>query len=685
MKKQVIRQFPIFFIVNFTMALFFLFIYKMFRYDFKIDVFFLWLHDYTKIFAIYLSILFLAFISLIKVQITIFSVLKKRYSWAILLLKYLLIFLILMGASILTNYYLQYFQSLKDPILTVQWIGDKPNAFFAGVLYLLFIFFLIYALLGNVFISSFLTSVVLYIIGFTHYNKLKLRGEPLYPMDYKQFSQLKDVIPMIKEYLSINQLLLAVLFMLFVGILLFLLPKLNISFWTRGFIILVTLPMIYSFTFFPNTFMKSYLENSGVKVDKWNQPFNYQSNGFLFGFVSNIYNGGFEEPEGYSKQRVLKIAEKYVKKANKPTSEKTPNVVFLMSESFWDPTKLKIGFSDDPMKNIRTMMTQYPSGQILSPAFGGGTANVEFEALTGFTTSFLSEGILPYQDLVPNKTFIPTIVSDLENKGYRSLAIHPYNKIFYKRNLAYKTFGFDQFLDEETMNHTNRTRGGLITDESLTLEILDNITKQEKPLFVHAVSMQNHMPYAGNNYEGFSIGISGLRQESIWTIESYTEGIKRTDEAFKLLVEQLEKIDEPTIVVFWGDHLPILGENFSIYKESGYYEDIQGMDIKFFQTPLLIYTNFETAQKDLELISPFYLAPIVYEISDLEKPGYYNLLDQLYSEIPAMKGPTKIGADQKSLIKLTKKQKQLLEDYKMLEYDLLIGKQYSKDLLYPQN
>ncbi|MEH7356403.1 LTA synthase family protein [Neobacillus drentensis] len=686
MKKHFIQRIAAFIAVNSLFSFFLIFIGKMFRNEFKIEYIIHWMQEDTTKFAIYFFIFFLALFSTFKIQLKIYNKLKNQYPWVLVLSKYLLIFLLLFGLSFIINYYFQYFQTLKDPLLTNQWIGEKPKAFFAGVLYLLILFLLIFVLVGNIYISSFITSIFLLTIGFIHYNKLNLRGEPLYPGDYNQISNLKDVIPMIRDYLSINQVISVVFIFVLVGIVMFLLPKLKIAIWMRGLIFVISLIMIYSFTYFPNTFMKSLVEKSDIEIVKWNQIYNYQTNGFLFGFVLNLQNKVFEEPEGYSKQKVEKTVRKYLTSSDSSRrNEKSPNIIYLMSETFWDPTKLNIGFSEDPIRNIRQFMTNYSSGQILSSNFGGGTANVEFEALTGFTMSFLNEGAIPYQDLVPQQTFIPTIVSDLENKGYKSLAIHPGSKVFYKRNLVYKTLGFDKFLDEGTMTHTERAGGGLITDESLTLEILDNIKNQDKPMFIHSVSIQNHMPYLEKNYPEYPIEVSGLEPESISQLKVYAEGLRRSDEAFKFLVDQLEQIGEPTIVVFWGDHLPILGEDYSVYKEAGYHDkDPKVRELKYFETPLLIYSNFDTEHYDLNTISPIYLAPIVYEMMGLEKPPFYNLLDQLRNEIPAMKGTAKVGSDQKLMTKLTKKQEQLLEDYKLIEYDLLRGKQYSMKSLFPQ-
>ena len=687
MTKQLFNRIFYLLAVNSIISAVFLFLYKMFRYNFDIIPLIHSMHEDTRRFAFNMMIVLVVFISTAKLQLKLFNYIKKQFPIVFSLLRIIFIVLVSFGASLIVNYYFQYFQFLKDPLQTATWIKENINIYFAGVLYLFLLFILFFTIVGNVFVSTLLTGIILMVIGFIHYNKLNIRVEPLYPFDYKQFSQMKDVIPMIKEYFSIGQVILFLLLVLILGFILLFIRSIKINLLIRGFIFLVTLIMLYSYTNFPNTFMNSFVENSKVAIVKWNQIDNYEVNGFLFGFLSNLQNKTFEKPNGYSKQKVRETAQKYVSYSEEKTntSSPNPNIIYIMSESFWDPTRLNLRFSDDPIPHLRKLATEYPSGNVLSPVYGGATANVEFEALTGFTTSFLNPGVIPYQDIADKKPFIPSIVSDLEEKGYKTLAIHPFNRVFYKRNVVYDTFGFEEFLDQETMVNKEEMPIGVISDLSLTNEIISNIKKQDDPLFIHAVSMQNHMPYNEGAYEENKINVSGLSPDLTSTLEVYTEGIRRSDEALQLLVDELQTINEPTMVVFWGDHLPILGANMGAYKEAGY--DDENPDVneyKYSETPLLIYANFKIKQERYEFISPFYLGPIIYELSGLEKPHFYHILDRLRKEmgIPALKGEIIMGSDRKFITNPTKEQKQLLEDYRLLQYDLLIGKQYSLDLLY---
>ncbi|WHX99999.1 LTA synthase family protein [Neobacillus sp. DY30] len=687
MLKTLINKTLLVIAANLIFSLLVLFFYYMIRDNFHIVPLIESMHVNTKRMAMSIVILFFVFISSAMWQLKIFSFIKKNKPWLVHVLKIAFLLLVYLGASILINYFFQYFQHLQDSLLTVQWIISNPTIYFAGVLYLFFLFLLTFAVIGNVYISTFLTGLILTVIGFIHYNKLNIRVEPLYPFDFKQYLQMKAVIPMITEYISLRQIFVASILVFILSCAIVVLRNIRMGYLTRGIIFAVSIMMLYSYTNFPKTFMKSFVANNHVTIVKWNPIENYRINGFLFGFISNLQNNSFKEPERYSKQKVLQTAQKYISNSPSKTTYtgRTPNIIYLMSESFWDPTKLNLEFSSDPIPNLRQLMTEHSSGSVLSPVFGGATANVEFEALTGFSTSFLNPGVIPYQEMMDKKSFVPSIISDLEAKGYRTLAIHPFNKVFYKRNVVYNIFGIDKFLDQESMKHNERQEGRVINDQSLTREILDNIKEQDDPLFIHAVSMQNHMPYNAGAYEENEIKISGLSPGNTPMLEVYTEGIRRSDEALQLLVEELQTINEPTVVVFWGDHLPILGENKALYIEAGYDdENPEENKFKYSETPLLLYSNFNSKQERYDFISPFYLGPIIYELAGMEKPSFYNLLDQLREQmgISALKGDLTIGSDRKFVTSPTKKQEQLLKDYKLIQYDLLVGKQYSLDVLY---
>ncbi|MFC4323377.1 LTA synthase family protein [Litchfieldia salsa] len=696
MRVQKIREWFLLIIINSITAFIILFLYKWMTSGFRVDSIFEWIHIYTKRFTIIYFTVFTSLLLSSRFQQKVLAKIKVDHPKVVSVLKYLYIFTLSIVFSFIVGFYLQYFQKLGSMTETFQWIQDDTRKFLVGVLFIWFLYLLCYAIIGEIYSSTLITSIFLLTIGYAHYNKLSLRSEPLYPSDFKQMIQLQEVIPMIAGYLSMTIIFVFGILIVLFFILLKYLPRVSVSYWGRGILLIVMVAMIYSMTFFPKTFMKEFIKESNITIVLWNQLSNYNHNGFVFGFISNLQSGNFPKPENYSKERIIEIAEKYQNQNQASdigplSSEKSPNIVYIMSESFWDPSKLaneNVEFSEDPLETIRALSEEKPSGQILSPAFGGATANVEFEALTGFSVSFLKRGSVPYQEMIDKKSFVPSIVSDLKNKGYGALAIHPFNRVFYKRNVVFDVFGFDQFLDVETMNYQERagTSGSVISDESVSKEILASLRESEEPMFIHTITMQNHMPYNQGAYEENKIKISGLSEESTKTLEVFTEGIRQSDEALKYLVQELEELSEPTMVVFWGDHLPILGQDQGIYKEAGFGdEDPNRNMIAFSETPLLIYSNFEIENKSLNTMSPFYLGPITYELAGMEKPAFYTFLDHLRDHFPAIKDQVKINNQNEIVEKGTAEQEELLEEYKLIQYDLLVGKQYSLPYLFDSN
>jgi phosphoglycerol transferase MdoB-like AlkP superfamily enzyme len=602
-------------------------------------------------------------------------------------------FLFMLMSSFMLYAVLQLFQNAMNVDLFIDWTQGKTKIFILSSLFVFCFYLFFFSITGRLYLSFILSFFIAVLFGLTHFNKMTFLGEPLYPSDFKQVTHILEVIPMVLGSFAVWKLLLAlvvlVLVLGYVAILYSQLNEIKGTWWVRGILLSLSIFIFYSFFHYPKTYVKAWAEQSDVKIIRWNQPSNYRDNGFVFGFLSNLHVDAFDKPAGYNKKAVLEIANRILKNSNEiqlaeSRSKEKPNIVFIMSEAFWDPTKLeRVTFSEDPLKITRSLMKEHSSGSILSPTFGGGTANVEFEALTGFSMRFLKAGSLPYQQLIDQKDFVPSIVSELEARNYESIAMHPYNKVFYKRNRVYDTFGFNEFLHMNSMKN-KETTGPYISDESVTNEIMDNLKKKEQPVFLHAVTMQNHFPYAEDRYAERSIKVSGLSEKSNVELEVYAEGISQSDKALGLLVEKLEDFKEPTVVVLWGDHLPILGQNKAIYEEAKFMEpynpkvELQ----KFSETPLLMYSNYDIPKEELKVMSPAFIGPTLFNLAGLEQSPFYTFLEEVKKELPGIKPGLLINSGQKSMFDLNKEQQQLLKDYQLLQYDLLVGKQYSSDILF---
>ncbi|KAA0757540.1 LTA synthase family protein [Bacillus sp. BF2-3] len=578
-------------------------------------------------------------------------------------------------------------------IEAMNWIYFYNMQFILSFVVIYAIYILVYNLIGKVFLSMVLTSCTLVILCIVNYLKLIFRGDPLYPSDFTQITHMQSVIPMVMDYFSwsyIFVIILSIVACIVAGIYMRrYIQNVKIHLGISALLVVGSIFVLYAYGNFANTFMNKVFQKSGVDFVLWNQNENYASNGFVLGFISNLDTTVMEKPKNYSKENMLQIAnnikKQYSGNIGSQKKKEKPNIIFVMSESFWDPTKVtNLSFSEDPVPNLHHYIENFPGGQTISPTFGGNTANVEFEALTSYSMSLLKPGSIPYQQVITNKKEIPSIPTALKKEGYYTSAIHSFGRTFFKRDDVYKVLGFDKFNAEDTMENVD-IDGDYISDLAMSKEIIAELEKQKQPTFIHAVTMQNHFPFTEGRFGENLIEISSLENEdSKGELETYTEGLRRSDEALQYLIEQLDNFDRPTLLVFFGDHLPSLGTNKSFYKENGYItnEKTPNERLAMAQTPLLMYANFDMPNDNLGLVSPIHFSNLIFDYAGLNKSLFYQFLSEFYKEIPVLRDELKVDKNGEVINDLTKKQKEMLEQYKMLQYDLLVGNQYSKDILF---
>ena len=415
------------------------------------------------------------------------------------------------------------------------------------------------------------------------------------------------------------------------------------------------------------TFIK--VENLETSIDFTDQAYNYRTNGFILATISNLQTKTQKQPEGYSKEAVQKIVQKYQKiaeennKNRKKLSDEKVNVVYVMSESFIDPKLGKHLYdygNKEPIPYTQEIKKSQSSGWAASSEYGGGTANVEFEALTGLSNFFLNS--IPYTSIVPANKDTPSIVKNFNENGYRTIAMHPYNRNMYRREVVYPNLGFQEYKSADGFkNNSKIDNSKYISDESAFNEVLAELKNSQKPEFIHLVTMQNHMPYEENAYSEHNFNVNaknGANPENAKTIQAYLEGISHSDKAMKNFLSEIEKLNEKTIVVFWGDHWPgIYGEMFE--------KELNKNDIR--RTPLFVYSNFKKEKQDLGTSSLIYNQILALNAFNSKLSPFQYLLSDLREKYPALT---------KQFVK-TDKKSDILKDFEMIEYDILSGNKYS--------
>ena len=400
---------------------------------------------------------------------------------------------------------------------------------------------------------------------------------------------------------------------------------------------------------------------------------NYDENGMMLGFILNAEYLKVPVPSNYQESSIKQIIA--ATKATYTTDPNfKPNIIFVMSEAFWDPTLMKnVSFSQDPIPFFHSLQKSQTSGLMLSPVYGGGTANTEFEALTGFSTQFLPCGVIPYAQYV-NRPIeaLPTI---LQRQGYTTTAIHTYDNWFYNRNNVYKDFGFDKFVSKEFFNNPE-IKGQYIRDTELSRKILDVVNATNQPNFIYAISMQNHGPYsnAENPQNTIKVRDSNLSQVSLALLDNYSNSISDVDQALKQLIEGLNQSKQPTEVIFYGDHLPMLGDNYSVYNEAGFIKgDNSSQDyLNLHSVPFVTWNNFSTTKQNLRLSANF-MGTFALQLAQKSGSPMTDFLANL------MQNGSDVIINQDSLTqeKITPTE---VDQYKQLQYDLLLGNEYTNQL-----
>lgn len=552
---------------------------------------------------------------------------------------------------------------------SIAWISSHPTQFIVSYAILFGLINTWYVLPRRMYATvGALTASLLTVGGFISHQKLILRGEPLLPWDFKIGKEALNISQNFEYFNSLPTLLFIVIcvFTAVIWIGFRLIPKENYRFPHKFSTALPSLALVLILVQ-PVSLQEAF----SLNLIDWNQKANYTENGMVLSFIlnTNATRLAVQEPELYHKSTIKNIIYQKVPAAKVVNSGLSPNIIVVMSEAFWDPTVMDgISFSEDPLPYFHLLQQSYTSGIMLTPVYGGGTANTEFEVLTGFSTQFLPQGTTPYVQYV-NKP-LEALPAILKSQGYKTTAIHTYHDWFYRRNSVYPYLGFDRFLSQESFINPEYY-GSYIRDTELSQKILYVMQQTPQPDFIFAVSMQAHGPYSSNEDPHAAIRVDGdLKPETKAILENYTNIIADVDKSLELLIEGVKLIKEPTMIVFFGDHLPMLGKDMDVYREAGYIQNDYAYSdyCKKYSTPILAWDNFSTGRQDL-MLSANFLGSYVLDRSMNTGSTLTGFLSTLYAQ-----GSTVITAAQ-----YRHHEKLSAEDcakYALLQYDCLIGNEY---------
>lgn len=378
-----------------------------------------------------------------------------------------------------------------------------------------------------------------------------------------------------------------------------------------------------------------------------NIAFAYEDYGLPYCFMASVFNTGITEPNDYNEETIVKISNQREMTKNETgrSKEELPNIIFIQLESYFDVAEAEFfTTSEDACPNLHAMYENYSSGYFKVPSIGAGTANTEFEVLTGMNLRYFGPGEYPYKTVLKNRVS-ESAATALSALGYGTHALHNNGGNFYSRARVFNNTGFDSYTSKEFMNILQTTENGWAKDDILIQHIMDAMDTTEGQDFVFGISVQGHGDYPEEKViENPKILVEGIEDEGIknkW--EYYVNQVYEMDEFAGNLVKAVEERQEPSVIVFYGDHLPTMGLKA---------EDLKGRYL--YNTNYVIWDNIGLKKEDRN-IPAYQIMSDVLDRLDIHSGTVFNYHQE------------------------RRKTKNYLADLELLQYDILYGEQYVYD------
>ncbi len=378
-----------------------------------------------------------------------------------------------------------------------------------------------------------------------------------------------------------------------------------------------------------------------------NIAFAYEDYGLPYCFMASVFNTGITEPNDYNEKTIVEISNdrKITRNETGRGEDELPNIIFIQLESYFDVEEAEFfTTSEDACPNLHAMYDQYSSGYFKVPSIGAGTANTEFEVLTGMNLRYFGPGEYPYKTVLKNQVS-ESAATALSKLGYGAHALHNNGGNFYSRARVFNNIGFDSYTSKEFMNILQMTENGWAKDDILIQHIMDAMDSTKQQDFVFGISVQGHGDYPEERViENPKILVEGIEDEAAknkW--EYYVNQVYEMDQFAGNLVKALENRGEPSVVVFYGDHLPTMG--------------LKAEDLKsryLYNTNYVIWDNIGLKKEDRNIPS-YQIMSDVLDRLDIHSGTVFNYHQE------------------------RRKTKNYLADLELLQYDILYGDQYVYD------
>lgn len=477
------------------------------------------------------------------------------------------------------------------------YINQYSSRFLFNISIVLLTFTPIFLFKKRYFYISLITTIWL-ILSIANSVILNLRGTPLTGGDLKM---IKSGLSIAKQYLTFFNILCICLLIIVLLVSLVIIyiksPKIKVN-----YKIVIPSILIYGLAF--SQILNFVLDKGIVTTNFFDIRARYMDYGFSYSFLNSIVNNGVKKPTSYSKSSmgdleyalgdtdsVSSFASTIDANDSGSQTNIEPNIIMIQLESFIDPLWIKtIDFNEDPIPNFRNIVNNYTSGLLTIPGLGGGTANSEFEVITGFSSGLFGAGEFPFNTLLSSDTS-PSLAYYLKNLGYSSHALHNNDATFYSRYKAYKNLGFNSFTPIESMPNMARTPMGWAKDTYLTYEIEKLLSSTDTSDLIFAISVQGHGSYPNSPLEDSVIKASSDTEISnLNSIEYYVNQLHEMDKFIGELIDMVNSLNEPSIIVFYGDHHPAIDVKVEDFVTNSLYT-----------TPYAIWNNIGLEKESINL------------------------------------------------------------------------------------
>lgn len=575
----------------------------------------------------------------------------------------------------------------QTEIETVSWVMNHMKLALLGS-FILAVFMVFFMALFRYRIGMIVSCVVALVLGVINCFKFLMRGDGFSIWDIFMVKETGTIVTMTSKsfYPFIIPAVLVTIAMIVGGLHLFKGVKFKRNKKVR--LSMGVISVLAMYLLFINPFTYSKVNAQYVNLSNNFQArgsYSYTQNGFIAEFYKHIkYLHKPEEPKGYSEATINKIiaenTEYQVSNGTLVKSESTspeatpqstasgvstenPNVIMIMSEAFWNTTELPgITYDKDIFYMFNKLKAESSSGLLTVPAYGGGTANTEFEALTMLSASDLPQNVKPTRSMNAYKSYVkedlPSIAWELKDYGYDTVGVHPWKKAFYGRDKVWPKLGLEKTVFLEDMPDAVND-GAWTSDQTFTDYLIKEIeAPRTAPLFMYGTSVQAHWQYTYPKENNNPVTITSpvtLTPEARTYLEDHAHHMYEANLELERLITSINNSGKPTILVFFGDHKPSLGSDYLGYRETSYVQNTEDIAVggKMNQTEYLIWNNMGIPSEKLDLHS-YDLGNKVMQMMGKDRSIYGDVVNSL----------------------LNNKNEKTSEEYEMIKYDLIYGNQY---------